>query len=122
MAHNPPERAFLKARFFTSRCTCSSKRWPGFGSAVIDSHKTADQIKYWFGINDETYIEWIEHGAPIPVHIALRCKSNLGYIDQRFNDWILRDGWLIAPNGRKLSLKRLSNILEVAYRDATPAD
>ena len=118
MAHNPPERAFLKARYFSSRCTCSTKRWPGFGSAVIDAQYTADQVKYWLGIDDETYIEWIEHGAPIAVHIALRARTDLGYLDSRFNGWRLRDGWLIAPNGRKLSLKRLCNILDYAYRDA----
>ncbi len=118
MAKHPPRSPYLNKRHFTSRCTCRTRRWPGFGEAVQDHHYNAEQIMYWFGIDEETYIEWIEHGAPIPVHIALRAKSDLGYLDHAFYGWRVNDGWLIAPNGRKLSVRRLCNIVRYAYRDA----
>ena len=89
------------------------KTWPGFAAVVKNSPHTSDHIMRWFGITEDTFLTWCSSGAPIPVHIALRAIQDLGMISVEFSGWRLENGWLIAPNNRKISLRRLENIAQV---------
>ncbi len=114
MANNPPERAWLQARYFSPTCTCKVKRWPGFAQAVKDAMLDQVQLCRWFGIDRDTFYDWMEFGAPVPVHVALRAVRDLGFVDPAFMGWRVADGCLVAPNGRRLSLQRLSGLLGVS--------
>jgi len=94
------------------------KTWPGFASVVRDSEYSNNDIVRWFGITEETLLTWYSSGAPIPAHIAIRAKTDLGFCDSAFHGWRVSNGWLIAPNNRKISLRRLSNIAELQAEHA----
>ncbi len=89
------------------------KTWPGFASVIRDSNYTNDQVMRMLGICEDTLLTWYSSGAPIPAHLAIRARTNLGFCDSAFHGWRVENGWLIAPNSRKISIRRLSRIAEV---------
>lgn len=89
------------------------KRWPGFASVVKDSSKSHEQILTWLGISEDTLLDWYSNGAPIAAHIAMRAFTDLGMISPHFRGWNIDSNWLIAPNNRKISIIRLSNLCDI---------
>ena len=94
------------------------KTWPGFASVVRDSGYTTEAISRWFGVSESELLTWFSTGAPITAHLALRARTNLGYCDPVFHGWKVEDGWLVAPNNRKISFKRLSRMAELKPGEA----
>jgi len=90
-----------------------NKTWPGFASVVRDSEYSNDQIIRWFGISEDILLTWYSSGAPIPAHLAIRARTDLGYCDEAFHGWRVEGGWLIAPNNRKISIRRLSKMADL---------
>jgi len=89
------------------------KTWPGFASVIRDSDYSNEQVTRWFGISEDTLLTWYSSGAPIPAHLAIRARTDLGYCDEAFHGWRVEGGWLIAPNNRKISIRRLSKMADL---------
>ncbi len=94
------------------------KTWPGFASVVNNSDMSHEQIIRAWGISEDILLTWYSSGAPIYAHLALRARSDLGYVSGHYFGWSINDKWLIAPNGRKISLQRLENIAKVQAKHA----
>jgi len=90
-----------------------AKTWPGFASVVRDSKYSQNDIMKWWGLSEDVLLSWYSNGAPVYAHIAIRATNDLGFSDHHFFGWSLDSGWLIAPNGRKISIRRLETIAKV---------
>lgn len=63
------------------------RRWPDYAGARNRARMTDEQVRRWFGVQPPVIDDWQTHGAPVPVHLALK-----------FHEYqLLRDGGRPCP-------------------------
>ncbi len=97
--------------------SCRCRTWPGrvLAEECAAAGLSLQDIATWFGLPASVVMEMVARGAPVPVVLAVRFARQR--LDGPFSGWSVDGDHLVAPNGRRISARRLRRAVGLREAD-----